>query len=336
MAGASRTNRLKRVTIGLGAGTVVVAAIVLGWFLHDWIGSEEVVVSIDRPVQIYAPETVIDGRIPNVIGLTEEDARRVLSDAGIELSEVSSERLPYVGPEDLVVRQAPASGGPIGEREIVLAVSEPALMPDLDGVSEGEARESLSSLGARIVTVSEYQEEASEGSVLSTEPAAGATIVDKATLHIAEPLSSIFLNELSPVASSCRSGEESVVAGSSAGEAIVCRPEAGANPRSATYALGGEVESFHAVLGLDDRGDASIPVEFRVYVDGEQALSRRLAFGDSLPIELPLSGAFQLRLETVAAGVSPPGSLPVKAVFAEPRLAGSRSAIDELSEGLGG
>jgi hypothetical protein len=127
-----------------------------------------------------------------------------------------------------------------------------------------------------------------------------------------------------------------VVAGTSASEAIVCLPEAGANPRSATYALGGEVESFQAVLGLDDQGDANVPAEFRVYVDGEQALSRRLGFGDSEPIEVPLSGAFQLRLETVAAGESPPGSLPVKAVFAEPRLAGSRSAIDALSEGLGG
>jgi hypothetical protein len=320
----------------LGALTVVVAAILLGWFLHDWLGSEEVVVSVDRPVQVYAPETVVDGHIPNVIGLSEDDARRVLSDAGIELSKVTTSRLPYVGPADLVVTQTPPSGGAIGDREIALAVSEPALMPDLEGMSESEARDSLSSLGARIATASEYQAGAAEGSVLATEPAPGATIVDKATLHVAEPLSSVFLTELPPAASSCRSGEESVVAGTTASEAIVCQPEAGANPRSATYALGGQVESFQAVLGLDDEGDASVPVEFRVYVDGELALSRRLGFGDSLPIEVPLSGAFQLRLETVAAGVSPPGSSPLQAVFAEPRLAGSRSAIDEISEGLGG
>ncbi len=336
MTGASRTNRLKRVTIGLGAVTVLVGAILLGWFLHDWLGDEDVTVSVDRPVQVYAPETVVDGHIPNVIGLTEDDARRVLSDAGIELSEVSTRRLPYVGPEDLVVRQTPASGGSIGDKEIGLAVSEPALMPDLDGVSESEARESLSSLGARIVTVSEYRDGASEGSVLLTEPPAGTAIVDKATLHLAEPLSSVFLTELNPVASSCRSGEESVVAGMTGSEAIVCQPEAGANPRLATYALGGQVETFHAVLGLDDRGDADVPVEFRVYVDGEQALSRRLGFGERQAVDVPLSGGFQLRLETVAVGVSPPGSLPVKGVFAEPRLAGSRSAIDALSEGLGG
>jgi hypothetical protein len=327
--------RLRRAAISLGAITVLIWAIVFGWFLNDWFGDDEEVVAVDRPVRVYAPETVVAGQVPNVIGLSEEEARRVFSDAGIELSAVSTHTVPYVGPTDLVVRQTPASGSSIEGDPIVLDVSSPARMPDLVGEAEGEAKASLSALGARTSVVSQYQPGATEGEVLSTDPPTGETIVNKATLHVAEPLSSIFLTELAPVESSCRTEEEGVVAGDTQAEAIVCQPEAGANARAATYLLGGQVEALHAVVGLDDRGDSTVPVEFRVYVDGEPALTKRLDFGESLPIEVPLLGKFQLRLEAAAAGASPPGSLPVKAVFGEPRLVGSRSAIDLLAEGLG-
>lgn len=334
--GASGVNRLQRAILVVGAFTVLVGAVLLGWFLHDQLGDEKEGVSVDRPIEVYAPETVVDGRVPNVIGLGEEDALRVFSDAGVELSDVSTRKVPYVGPEGLVVSQKPASGESIGGEEMVLDVSEPARMPDLNGASEGEARDSLAALGARIVTVGEYQAGAAEGSVLATEPAAGATIVDRAVIHVAEPLSSVYLTELPAVSSSCRTAEEAVVAGAAASEAIICRPVAGTNPRSVTYVLGGEAESFQAELGIDDRGDPGVPVEFRVYVDGEQRLSQRLSYGESEPIDIPLAGGLQLRLETVAVGVSPAGSLPLQAVFSEPRLAGSRGAIDQIAEGLGG
>jgi PASTA domain/NPCBM/NEW2 domain len=327
--------RLRRAAIALGAVTVLIWAIVFGWFLNDWFGDDEEVVAVDRPVRVYAPEAVVAGQVPNVIGLSEEEARRVFSDAGIDLNTVSTHTVPYVGPTDLVVRQSPASGSSIEDDPIVLDVSESARMPDLTGEGEGEAKASLSTLGARTSVVSQYQPGATEGEVLSTDPPSGETIVDKATLHVAEPLSSIFLTELSPVESSCRAGEEGVVAGETQTEAIVCQPEAGANARAATYVLGGQVEALHAVIGLDDRGASTVPVEFRVYVDGEPTLTKRLDFGESMPIEVPLLGKFQLRLEAAAAGVSSAGSPPVKAVFGEPRLVGSRSAIDLLAEGLG-
>lgn len=329
----STREALRRAAIGVIVVTAFVWAVVLGWFLHDWLADEEAPVTVDRPVQVYAPETVTVGRIPNVVGLTEEEARRTLSDAGIALSAVSRREMPYVGPADLVVEQSPAAGQPVGGK-IELAVSTPALMPDLNGESEAEAREALSALGARISIVNEYRPGTAEGTVLSTDPPVGEPIADKATLSVAEPLSSIFLTQLSPEAATCRTGEESVVAGTAYTEAIVCQPELGAKPRSVTYLLGGQVESFHAAVGLDDGGDSSTPVQVSVIVDGEPAFTRRLEFGDSLPVEVPVLGKFQLTLEAAALGA--PRSLPVSAVFAEPRLLGSRSAVDLLSEGLGG
>jgi hypothetical protein len=315
-------------------GAALALAIVFGWFLREWLGSDEVVVSVDRPVEVYAPETVVDGRVPNVLGLTEDDARRVLSDAGTELSAVSTREVPYVGPADLVVRQDPESGGPVEDERILLEVSVPARMPELGGSSESEARTTLSALGAQISVLTQYQPGAAEGTVLSTDPPVGEPIAGRATLHVAEPLSSVFLTQLEPVASTCRTAEGAVLAGVTQDESIVCQPEHGARPRGVTYSLGGGIESFRAEIGLDDRGDPDFPVAFRVYVDGELALARRLDFGESLPVEVPLIGKFQLTLEAVASGISEPGSLPVRAAFGEPQLVGSRSAIDRVSEGL--
>jgi serine/threonine-protein kinase len=221
----------------------------------------------------------------------------------------------------------------VAHRSVTLEVSGPAVMPDLEGKSEAEAKEALSAFGARVSVVTEYEPGAAEGSVVSTEPAAGETIVDKATLRVAEPLSSVFLTEIEPLQASCRTGEEAVIAGQAQTEAIICLPEPGANPRSVVYQLGGGIETFRANLGLDDAGNAEAQVEFHVLVDGNQVFSHRLSFGESLPVEVPLLGSYQLELEAVAVGPAEPGGPEVRAAFGEPQLVGSRSAVDAI-EGL--
>ncbi len=328
--------RLKRTGLVLGGLALLVWAGALGWYLHEWTGRGDVAVLVDRPVQVYAPEAVSEGTVPNVVGLTEDEAQRVLSDAGIALGSVHTHVVPAVGPSGLVVRQSPPSGVTVGQGMLTLEVSGPAAMPDLEGEPEAEAKEALSAFGARVAVVTEYQPGATEGSVLSTEPPAGERIVDKATLHVAEPLSSVFLTQLEPVESSCRTAEQAVVAGESQTEAIVCLPQPGENQRSIGYVLGGEIESLRVNLGLDDSGNAESPVEFRVLADGHQILNRRVQFGESLPVEVPLLGKYQLELQTVAVGTTAPGAPEVRAAFGEPRLVGSRSAVDRIAEGLGG
>lgn len=318
----------------VGALTLVVLAVTFGWFLNDWVTDDTVVVSADRPLQVYAPETVVSGKLPNVVGLSAEEAQRVLSDAGVELSKVAVREVPYVGPESLVVRQSPPSGSKLGDERVILAISVAATMPDLVGASEAEAKAALAELGAPVTVVDEYQPGAAEGSVLSADPASGEPVAGRVLLHVAEPLSSVFLTELEPISSTCRTAEEAVIGGETAGEAIVCQPEHGAMPRSITYALGGGIESLESDLGLEDRGNPDVPVAVRIYADGELVLSRRLEFGQRLPVEVPLLGKLQLTLEAVATGAVEPGALPIRLAFGEPRLIGSRSAVDRLSAGL--
>jgi hypothetical protein len=326
-------HRFKRAALVFGGLALLAWAGAMGWYLHEWTGRGNVEVSVDRPVQVYAPEVVSSGTVPNVVGLTEEEARRVLSDAGVALGSVQTHVVPDVGPPGLIVSQTPPSGVEVAHRSVTLEVSGPAVMPDLEGKSEAEAKEALSAFGARVSVVTEYEPGAAEGSVVSTEPAAGETIVDKATLRVAEPLSSVFLTEIEPLQASCRTGEEAVIAGQAQTEAIICLPEPGANPRSVVYQLGGGIETFRANLGLDDAGNAEAQVEFHVLVDGNQVFSHRLSFGESLPVEVPLLGSYQLELEAVAVGPAEPGGPEVRAAFGEPQLVGSRSAVDAI-EGL--
>lgn len=307
----------------------------LGWYLHEWSGRADLTVAVDRPVQVYAPEAVKEGTVPNVVGLAEDEALRVLSDAGVALAQVHTHVVPAVGPSGLVVRQSPPSGVSLAHRAVALELSGPAVMPELEGEEEAEAKETLSQLGARISVVSRYEAGADEGTVLATDPPAGEAIADKAVLEVAAPLSSVFVTQLPSLQASCRTEEEAVVAGEEQSEAVICLPQPGARARSVTYQLGGEVETFEADLGLDDGSNAEASVEFRLLVDGHAVLTRRLRFGESLPVEVPLLGSFQLQLEATAVGKAAPGSPPVQAVFGEPRLVGSREAIDRISEGLG-
>lgn len=320
----------------VGALTALLWAAVFGWFLNEWVTDETVIVSAERPIEVYAPETVVSGKLPNVIGLSVEEAQRVLSDAGVELNRVTVDEVPYVGPENLVVSQSPPSGAKVGDEPVALEVSAAATMPDLGGDSESEARVTLADVGAPVTVVDQYQPGATEGTVLSTDPPQGEPISGRVQLYVAEPLSSVFLTELEPIFSTCRTAEEAVIAGAAQAEAIICQPEHGATPRAITYALGGGIEAFEAELGIHDSGNPDVPVAVRIYVDGELVLARRLEFGHSLPVEIPLSGKLQLTLETVAAGAAEPGALPIRAAFGEPRLTGSRSAVDQLSEGLTG
>ncbi|MGN6588379.1 MAG: PASTA domain-containing protein [Solirubrobacterales bacterium] len=330
-----RHRRVGVVLVVLAALGLLALGGALGWYLHEWSGRGDLKVAVDRPVQVYAPEAVKEGTVPNVVGLAEDEALRVLSDAGVTLARVRTHVVSAVGPSGLVVRQSPPSGVPLAHRAIALELSGPAVMPELEGKEEAEAKEALSQLGARVSVISRYEAGADEGTVLATDPLAGETIADKAVLEVAAPLSSVFVTQLIPLQASCRTGEEALLAGEEQAEAVICLPEPGANPRSVTYQLGGEAETFEADLGLDDGGNAEAPVEFRVLVDGRPALTRQLRFGESLPVEVPVLGSFQLQLEATAVGRTAPGSPPLRAVFGEPRLVGSREAIDRISEGLG-
>lgn len=99
-------------------------------------GSQEIVVHLSK-----GPE---DGRVPNVVGKTEKEAKKIITDAGFKVGDI--ERKPSSKDKGTVIEQSPKAGKKAEkDEEISIVVSsekeEKARVPDLKGMSESQAKE---------------------------------------------------------------------------------------------------------------------------------------------------------------------------------------------------
>lgn len=97
--------------------------------------------------------------VPDVVGLTLDEAREELSEAGLKMETVPEEVFSDEAPKGSVAEQSPEGDGQAGEGSTVrLTISKgPQLfeVPDVDGLSEDEAREELEDAGfdVRVIDV---------------------------------------------------------------------------------------------------------------------------------------------------------------------------------------
>jgi beta-lactam-binding protein with PASTA domain len=325
---ASWLRRLAIATISTSVVAVLLSMVFLGWQVHDWIsGKPTVRVTVTRPIKVVKEQRGSSDTMPSLLGLSEQRARQVLADAGVDLKRVSTSNQPYAGEESVVIAQKPLSGSPLGSSAIALTISVPAKMPPLQGMPLNDARDLLGQIGASVTVETRYQPGSAENTVLETKPAAGEPLSDRATLVIAEPPSAVFLSQLQSISSSC--GTDTLnVAGISRTDALVCNPGEG-SPAVMDYLLNRRVSEFQAVLGLGDRGANDVPVTFRIFVDGRRAAVLMLAFGQAQKVTVPVVGALRIRLEA-AISHSSKSDEEVQAAFANARFLGGQSAINEL------
>jgi beta-lactam-binding protein with PASTA domain len=116
--------------------------------------------------------------VPDVVGKTAAEAEVEIQDAGLRIS-TSQE------PSDdvelgLVIRTDPEAGTEVELGATVAVVvssgAEPIVVPDVTGRTESDARAELEDLGLVVEVRTESSEDVDEGLVVSTDPAAGATV----------------------------------------------------------------------------------------------------------------------------------------------------------------
>lgn len=148
-----------------------------------WIGSTLLLLAVMFGIVWYvnAKLVVPEVPVPKVIGLTEQDARAKLEEAGIEVVEpVTREYNPNVT-EGYVFKQSKEPESMVKKGyDIILTVgaAKPLVkMTDVTGMSEEEAVQALIQQGVeenRIKLDPRYNEETPEGDVISQDPAAGS------------------------------------------------------------------------------------------------------------------------------------------------------------------
>ena len=120
--------------------------------------------------------------MPEVVGLSELDAKQLLTDSGAERIEVQSKASSE--PEGTVIAVSPEAGQPFVSRSTVtLTVAVPFTVPDLVGKKESDAVDELAAAGlnAEVTYVTSVE---TVRTVVETSPAAGETIEEGGTVQV--------------------------------------------------------------------------------------------------------------------------------------------------------
>ncbi len=118
--------------------------------------------------------------VPDVIGMSLDDATSEITGAGLVVGEVSHE-YSETTPAGRVISQEPVGGEKVSAgTEVDLAVSlgsETVTVPDVTGMSLDDAKDEITDAGLMVGEVTyDYSETVPEGHVISQEPAGGETV----------------------------------------------------------------------------------------------------------------------------------------------------------------
>ena len=183
-----RASRMRSPLMVLLLGVVFVAVgAAIGWWVRDAQDSDlaplAIDATLDRPVVLGEPSNAATGQIPGVLGLTLNEARRALFDAGVPASEITVTERPTALEKGQVILQEPSAGSAF-RGSVTLVVSTEAFVPELVGLSLEEARALLEDLGSRptIQRVSDSRVE--PGIVVGVIPPAGALLERSIQLRV--------------------------------------------------------------------------------------------------------------------------------------------------------
>lgn len=126
--------------------------------------------------------------VPNLTGLSLDEVRKILTDAGLQLGQVTYEYSSDTKKE-LAIAASPAFGELAKPNSVVSVIlskgPEPVAIPALVGISEIEATTKLSELGFKSITVvKEFSNTVATGVVISQTPEASTLQLPKVTITL--------------------------------------------------------------------------------------------------------------------------------------------------------
>jgi serine/threonine-protein kinase len=136
-------------------------------------------VEVGSTVRVFVSAGTETIAVPPVVGLSEEEARRVIEDAGLVVGDVEEEPDPNIE-AGFVISSSPVAGQEISPSiPVDLVVSsgpEIVVLPDVTGSSERDATAELNDLGLRVSVNEEFSDDVPEGDVIRTDPEPGIVV----------------------------------------------------------------------------------------------------------------------------------------------------------------
>jgi serine/threonine-protein kinase len=137
-----------------------------------------------EPVTIYVSTGREQVTVPNVVGLSEEEARERLQQAGLKVGAVTEQTAEDAEPGE-VLRQFPEADRDVDRgTEVDLVVAGEQTVPSVVGRNQEDATAILEDAGYRVAVNSTPDDEVPEGQVISQEPIAGTELPEGETVTI--------------------------------------------------------------------------------------------------------------------------------------------------------
>lgn len=252
--------------------------------------------------------TVAPALMPSLVGLAVSDADQQLF--GLEPSEIRIEEEPSLELAGTVLDQLPAAGIEIRGLPVTLTVAAPLPpMPDLAGTRVGEARTLLSGWGVEVREVEELSTDRPNGEVLRSLPTPGEVIGAEVELVVAAAPVIANLVDFSYIERSRTDrgttwGDGAIEANGELHDSSIWASSRSGNAAAGDivnwdYNLGRDWEVLTATLGVGDSSDIETRARFRVILDGNVVDEFDVQFGETVPIEVNVSGALRLRIENL-------------------------------------
>ena len=126
--------------------------------------------------------------IPDVVGLSQDDAKSAIDDEGLDNVTYTTERSDE--PEGTVLSVDPEPGSRArANTAVTVVVAEPYRVPDVNGMSASDASASIEDAGYVSSTEYVYNEQVAEGTVLGTTPGANEVLASGSTVTVQVALS---------------------------------------------------------------------------------------------------------------------------------------------------
>ncbi|HEU5150993.1 MAG TPA: PASTA domain-containing protein [Iamia sp.] len=268
-------------------------------------------------------EEEADAFMPDLLGLTEDEAREELGDLGIDdgIRITERESLEEAG---TIIEQVPGSGQRITD-DVDLIVAKPiGPVPDFVGLLISDVEEWAEERAIEVRVEEVLDDTLADGEVVATTPAADEDATSEILVQVARTPVIGSLAEIGVVGDDCspNTGEVEVN-----GETFPNSLYYGAYESDCTaeYNLGRDWERFKATVGLSDDSESTAQVRFEVLVDGTSLFNEVLGLGATAEVDVDVSGGLRLVLRITSLD----DYQDADGVWGDARLVGSPGAVDD-------
>ncbi|MDO5747093.1 MAG: PASTA domain-containing protein [Actinomycetaceae bacterium] len=306
--------------VALGGGTIG------GWFINDALHIYAQSTQPDtKIVQVPISDVASGTQMPDLRGMTKDDALTALHDLGFATRHITVEDKQWAGESGLVVSQSPAPGTD-DLSDMKLSVSVPAKVPDVIGKKKTDALTAVREIGAEAIIEEVFDSQAKTGTVLEILPKAGEILPGEVTLKIAASGASVYMSEVSTVSGSCGSGEVRL-GGKPFPNSLHCSTSE--EGYTIEWDLQKKVSGISATVGIaDDERDTGGSVTVTVYADDKQVASTSASFGKSADLKASTEGALRLKILVTGKAADDDSWSTPNIVLGDARFIGTKDNID--------